>query len=82
MKITEENSVFVNFIGDEDNQKHGVKELFSKINFYFKRTESYNCAFNRNNEREAQILKERAKDEILLYKIGGGLIGIIPGIVF
>ena len=82
MKITEENSVFVNFIGDEDNQKHGVKELFSKINFYFKRTESYNCAFNRNNEREAQILKERAKDEILSYKIAGGLIGIIPGIDF
>ena len=82
MKISEENSVFVNFIGDEDCQKHGVKELFKKINFFFKKTESYNLAFNRNNEREAQILKERAREEMLSYKIAGGLIGIIPIVDF
>ena len=82
MKISEDNSVFVNFIGDEDIQKHGVSELFKKINFFFKRTESYRNAFNRDIEREAEELRERAKDELFSYKIGGSLIGAIPIIDF
>lgn len=84
MKISEGNTVFVNFIGDEDIPKHGINKLFSKIKSYFKSTESYKNSIKKKSmkyiEIEAQILKERAKDEMLLYKIGGGLIGAIPGV--
>ena len=83
MKISEDNSVFVNFIEDDENtEKHGISELFKKINFFFKTTESYKNAFNRDTKKEAQELRERAKDELFSYKIGGILIGTVSGIDF
>ena len=82
MEISENNCAFVNFIGDEDNQKHGVKELFSKIKFFFQKTDSYNYVFNRDIEKEAQELRKRIKYELLSYKIGGDLFGELLGAYF
>jgi len=82
MEISENNCAFVNFIGDEDNQKHGVKELFSKIKFFFQKTDSYNYVFNRDIEKEAQELRKRIKYELLSYKIGGDLFGELLGTYF
>ena len=78
IKISKENSVFLNFIEEDDKPKFGINSLFHKIEQFYQSTESYREALNRDIEKEALKLKERAKEEILAHKIGGALIGAIP----
>ena len=82
MQISQDNSIFVNFIDEEDMPKFGVDKLFHTISSYFQSTKSFRDSLKKKDkndiEKEAYELKEKAQEEILSHKIGGALIGAIP----
>ena len=83
-KANDENVVFVNFhknvLFNEDI--FGIKELFKKIYDVFIQSEDYKNSlkeFNKDNiEEKALKLREEAKEVLLLNKIGGAAVGVIP----
>ena len=83
-KANDENVVFVNFhknvLFNEDI--FGIRELFKKIYDVFIQSEDYKNSlkdFNKDNiEEKALKLREEAKEVLLLNKIGGAAVGVIP----
>ena len=85
LKVTKENISFVNFRKNKYNNKiFGKDILFQKIRNCLHQTEDYkriNKEFTPQQiEKKAEILKEKAKNEVYYNKIYGGISGIIPGL--
>ena len=85
LKVTKENIAFVNFRKNKYNNKiFGKDILFQKIRNCLHQTEDYkriNKEFTPQQiEKKAEILKEKAKNEVYYNKIYGGISGIIPGL--
>ena len=86
MKATKDNVVFVNFHKDFKNKREpfGIKNLFEKLHDFL-----FDCQYiqeackifdQKDVEKKALELKEKAKNVLTWNKIGGGLIGLLPGI--
>ena len=85
LKVTKENIAFVNFRKNKYNNKiFGKDILFQKIRNCLHQTEDYkriNKEFTPQQiEKKAEMLKEKAKNEVYYNKIYGGISGIIPGL--
>ena len=85
LKVTKENIAFVNFRKNKYNNKiFGKDILFQKISNCLHQTEDYkriNKEFTPQQiEKKAELLKEKAKNEVYYNKIYGGISGIIPGL--
>ena len=85
LKVTKENIAFVNFRKNKYNNKiFGKDILFQKIRNCLHQTEDYkriNKEFTPQQiEKKAELLKEKAKNEVYYNKIYGGISGIIPGL--
>jgi len=86
LEATVKNVVFVNFHRDNKTkfEKFGISELFRTIYDYFILSEDY---INSNKflgkeqiEANAQRLRAQAEQILKAHKIGGAVVGIIPGI--
>ena len=86
---TLDNTVFVNFHKDEDdddniNEPFGEDLLFQKIYQFFTESEEYKNYTQKLNskiiEKRALKLRAEAEDIILSNKIWGAVVGIIPGL--
>ena len=79
------NVVFVNFHKElaHGDEPFGKDDLFQKIHDFFVESEDYISSKNKLNpnivEQKALQLREEGKDLLLSNKIGGGIVGIIPG---
>jgi GTP-binding protein EngB required for normal cell division len=86
LKATNENIVFVNFRKDvkTNSEVFGKEILFQKIRNIFHQTEDYKKSLEKLSPERikelAEKLKEQAKRVVLFNKIGGGIVGIIPGL--
>ena len=86
MKASKHNVVFVNFHKDFKNgwEPFGIKNLFKKIyDFLFDSEfikEASKTLDEIDIEKKALELKEKAKNVLTWNKIGGGLLGLLPGI--
>jgi hypothetical protein len=84
MKATKDNVVFVNFYKQKKKEAFGKKELFKKIHDFFLNSQFFKEASNKLNPEEVEkdILKKKKRANSLLRwnKVGGSLIGLIPGI--
>lgn len=86
MKATKNNVVFVNFHKDLQKkwERFGIKNYFKKIFDFLYDSEAIKEASKTLDqidvEKKVLELKEKAKKVLTLNKIGGGLIGILPGI--
>ena len=84
MKATKDNVVFVNFYNQKKKEAFGKKELFKKIHDYFINSQFFKEASNKLDpeqvEKDILIKKNRANSLLRWNKVGGSLIGLIPGI--
>lgn len=80
------NVVFVNFHRDNKTkfEKFGIKELFRKIYDFFILSEDYKNSNQTMNQeiikKNAAKLRAQAEQVVKANKIGGAIVGIIPGI--
>ena len=80
------NVIFVNFHKElaHGDEPFGKDDLFQKIHDFFIESEDYISSRNKLNpnivEQKALQLREEGKDLLLSNKIGGGIVGIIPGV--
>ena len=86
MKASDNNVVFINFKKDIkcDFEEFGKEELFKRIYEAFIQTDDYKSSLKelspKEIEKKIDSLKLKAEDVVKWHKVGGGLIGIIPGI--
>ena len=86
LKASNENIAFVNFRKDvkTNSEVFGKEILFQKIRNIFHQTEDYKKSLEKLSPERikelAEKLKEQAKRVVLFNKIGGGIVGIIPGL--
>jgi len=84
MKATKDNVVFVNFYSEKKREAFGKKELFKKIHDDFINSQFFKEASKNLNpedvEKDILIKKNRANSLLTWNKVGGSLIGLIPGI--
>ena len=86
MNASKNNVVVVNFHKDFKNgwEPFGIKNLFKKIYDFSDSSEFIKEAWKtfeqKDIEKKALELKEKAKNVLIWNKIGGGLIGLLPGI--
>ena len=86
LEATKKNVVFVNFRKNIKNNYNifGIEDLFERIKCFFHESENYKKSLEKLTEErikeQALKLKEQAKKVVLWNKIGGGIVGIIPGL--
>lgn len=84
MSANKNNVVFVNFHEEKRKEAFGKKDLFKKINDFFIASKFFQEVSENLNpeevEKKAEILKKRAQSVLTLNKVGGSLIGLLPGI--
>ena len=84
MKATKDNVVFVNFYKEKKKEAFGKKELFKKIHDDFINSQFFKEASKNLNpedvEKDILIKKNRANSLLTWNKVGGSLIGLLPGI--
>lgn len=86
MYASSDNVVFINFKKDEkyNFEEFGKEDLFKKIYETFIKTDDFISSSKELNPQEINNkidgLKLQAKDIVKWHKVGGGVIGIIPGI--
>jgi len=84
MNASKQNVVFVNFYKEKKKEAFGKKDLFQKIHDFFIESKFFKEASKNLNpeevEKQASILKERANSILTWNKVGGSLIGLVPGI--
>ena len=86
MRATNKNVAFVNFRRDPKSNEEifGISDLFQKIRNVFHETKDYKKSLEKLTkekiEEQALKLKEQANKIVLWNKIGGGIVGIIPGV--
>ena len=82
LEANEDNTVFVNFHKDKKTnfEKFGIGDLFKKIHSFFNKSEDY-INFNKISiDEQAAKLRAQAERVLILNKIGGAFVGIIPGV--
>ena len=88
LKANSENVVFVNFKVDRKTKfkPFGEDILFKKIHDFFIETDDYKNSLKSLTpeiiKNDAEKLREEAKSALFYHKIGGGIIGLIPGLDF
>jgi GTP-binding protein EngB required for normal cell division len=86
MYADNDNVIFVNFHKDSELniKEFGKKELFKKLYYIFINSNFYkknNDNFSKEKiDEQISILKERAYNLLLWNRIGGAIIGVLPGI--
>ena len=86
LEASKKNVVFVNFRKNIKNNYNifGIEDLFERIKYFFHESENYKKSLEKLTEKrikeQALKLKEQAKKVVLWNKIGGGIVGIIPGL--
>ena len=86
LEASKKNVVFVNFRKNIKNNYNifGIEDLFERIKCFFHESENYKKSLEKLTEErikeQALKLKEQAKKVVLWNKIGGGIVGIIPGL--
>lgn len=86
LEATEKNVVFVNFHKDEKTnfKEFGLNKLFRTIYDYFILSDDYINSNNTMNQEyidsTAQRLRAQAERVLRAHKIGGAIVGIIPGV--
>ena len=78
MKITPENTVFVNYYEKDNVPKLGINDLFKTINKLFQKTESYIHRNDHDPKKKGEVLKIAAKKELNANLTGGAALGVIP----
>ena len=82
LEANQDNTVFVNFHKDKkaNFEKFGIRDLFKKIHDFFIKSEDY-INFNKISiDEQAAKLRAQAERVLILNKIGGAFVGIIPGV--
>ena len=80
------NVAFVNFHRDNKTkfEKFGIKDLFRKIHDFFILSEDYKNSNQIMNQeivkKNAAKLRAQAEEVVRANKIGGAIVGIIPGV--
>ena len=86
MKAKIDNVVFINFKKDLkwNAEPFGKKDLFKKLYAAFIETEDYKSSLKELSSEEidkkCEHLRNEAKSAVFWNKIGGGIVGIVPGI--
>lgn len=87
MGVTNENVAFVNLWKNPKNKNDyifGIETLFQKIRNFFRQSPDFKKSQEKlipeKIQEQALKLKESAKRIVLANKIGGGIVGIIPGV--
>ena len=84
MNASKDNVVFVNFYKEKKKEAFGKKELFKIIHDFFILSKFFKEVSKNLNpdevEKQASILKERANSILTWNKVGGSIIGLVPGI--
>jgi GTP-binding protein EngB required for normal cell division len=80
LEANEDNTVFVNFHKDKkaNFEKFGIGDLFKKIHDFFIKSEDYKKFNKRSIDEQAAKLRAQAERVLIVNKIGGAFVGIIP----
>ena len=84
MNASKNNVVFVNFYKKKKKEAFGKKDLFKKISDFFIESKFFKEVSRNLNpdevDKQVEILKKRANSVLTWNKVGGSLIGLLPGI--